>query len=351
MVGFTRYLRLPTRGIGIASPPDPPVPPSGALLLPNDSRLLVSDYHQIAERSTSRLRLRRSIVDGQGYEHCAPGARVSFVTDATSVSFLVYYNDLVTRDDARNFVAEVLVDGVSAGTFTNPAGAGGPSTVLQTLTLAAGSKTVALIWPYGDGMDLLSVTLNTGSTASAAVRPAGKIVFQGDSITHGFSSSKSTQSWPYKTAALLNRQLINLGYGGRGANGSDASALTGTGADRVAYMIGFNNFYPASNLAAFQSAVESWITIARAALPAAKLYLVSPIYSTKTAADYGHTTELQAYRDRVQAAEAAAGDAETYFVDGLTVMTNNGSRLLDGIHPNDTGSGEIPAALAATIAA
>ena len=340
MVGFAVYKRITSQTSA----------PAGDLILPNDGRLTISDYQTISDRSSTRLRFVRSVVDGQGYEHCAPGARVSFTTNATLAAFSVHFNDLVTRDDSRNFVAEIRVNGTSVATFTNPSGASGPADVVHSINMLGGSKNIELIWPYGDGMDLTNIIVTAGASVSAPSRPSGKIICQGDSITHGFWATRATQSWAFKLAEAKSRQLINLGYGGRAANASDANALAGTGADRVLYMIGFNNFYPNTGVVAFQTAVQGWITNARAALPSAKLYLLSPIYSTKLAADYGHATELQAYRDSVLAAEAAAGDAETYYVDGLSLMTNSADRLSDGIHPNDLGSSEIATALESIIA-
>lgn len=339
--------RKPSTYRRVASPPDPVYVPGGTVIAPSDERLLVSDYQQIAERSPTRLRFVRSIVDGNNYQHCAPGARVSFETDATEIAFEVYYNGLVTRIGARNFVSTVLIDSEVHSTFTSPTGESGPSSYTHTITgLADSSKAVTLVWPYADGMDLITVTVNDGATVSAgSSRPSGVFAAAGDSITHGFSAIKTTDTWAYGLAEDLGRQLVSLGYGSRTAVATDANALIGTGADRVTYMIGYNNFAAQSNVAAFQAQVEGWIANARAALPAAKLYIISPIYSPNT-----NTIPLSSYRTAVQAAEAAAGDAETYFVDGLSLMSNSNDRLADGVHPNDTGAAEIRSAMAGIIA-
>ncbi|MER8409627.1 hypothetical protein NKH16_34280 [Mesorhizobium sp. M1307] len=42
----------------------------------------------------------------------------------------------------------------------------------------------------------------------------------------------------------------------------------------------------------------------------------------------------------------AAGDANIFYIDGLTLTTNGTGSIADGIHPNDTGSAEWAAAIA-----
>lgn len=319
-------------------------------IIASDARLVASDYQTLSQTAV-RIRMTRSIVDGQGYEYCSPGARVSFVTTSTSIVFTVLYNNLVTRDDARNFIAAVYVDGVLNSTFHGADNVTAEETYVHTISgLSSAPKTVSLVWPYGDGMDLLNVGLDDSATISLSPpRPARKILTQGDSITHGSFAPDITKAWSFKLATAKGRQLVNLGYGGRAASAADGLQIGVSGVDRVVYMIGFNNFYPNTNVAAFQTAIQGWITNARATLPSARLYVISPIYSTKTAADYGHSTELQVYRDAVQSAVTAVGDSRTQFVNGLAIMTNSADRLQDGIHPNELGASEIAERLALII--
>jgi lysophospholipase L1-like esterase len=317
-------------------------------ILPNDGRLLVSDYHTIAERSATRLRFSRPLADGSGYQHCAPGARVSFITNASSVRFRVAYNGLVTRTGSgRNFVSVVLVDGALHSSFTNPLGEAGAAVVDHVVELSSLPRQYDLVWPYGDGMDLLAIILNAGASLFQGIRPLGKMVVAGDSMTQGFEATDVLASYALSLPAAKARQLINMGYGGRRCFASDAGeALTGTGADRVVYLIGFNDFFGQVSLATFQSEAQGWITAARAALPSAKIYIVSPLYSPATAA-----IPLSSYRSALQAAEGGVGDAETFFIDGLSLMANDLSSLApDQIHPNNFGMSQVWMNLAAQIA-
>jgi lysophospholipase L1-like esterase len=317
-------------------------------MTPDDARIDVTDYASIVERTPTRLRFVRPIVDGNNYQNCSPGSRARIRTDATAITWTVYYNGLVTRLGARNFIAVVLVDGAIAGTFTSPNGETAVSTVVYTLNLpSAAMRTIELIWPYGDGMDLLSVEVNSGASfETPAARPSGILACQGDSITHGFAATKITDTWAYKLAVAKGRRLLNDANGSNTAVATQANSLAGSGADRVVYMIGYNNFVAQTALATFQAAVEGWINNAEAALPSAKIYVISPLYSPNT-----NTITLAQYRTSVQSAVTAAGGANVAYVNGLSLMTNSSDRLADTIHPNDLGAGEVATALIPIVAA
>ena len=318
--------------------------------LPNSASFTVSDYASIAEQSASTLRFLRPITDGYQFENASPGSRVSFTTTATSVRVSMFHNTLVlyNADISTTFsVGAILVDGVELKTFNWSNGWDAAGIVTIEFSLSAGSKTVTIVWPYWTGFELRKIEVNTGATMTTVSRPANKIAVCGDSISQGSTASKVTTSWPYLLAIAENKQLVNIANGGATAVASQGSALSGLGCNVVTYMIGYNNFVAQTPLVTFQTAVQGWITNARAALPSAAIYVISPIYSPNT-----NTITLAQYRSAVQAAELATGDANTFYVDGLSIMTNNINRLYEGaagIHPNDLGSSEIATNLAAIV--
>lgn len=313
---------------------------------PNNAALLVSDVRSVAVRDATTLRFERPIVGASGYRNAAPGARVTFQTDATILRLDLFWNALMTRADTFQSVGSVLVNGVEVATFQSPFAYNVTGLDRPVFALAAGSKTVTIVWPYSAGLELRGVGINPLASLSApAARPTALLAACGDSITHGFTVGKTTESWAFKLAAAEGRQLFNLANGSETAVAANATtALTGTGAQVVTYMIGYNNFVAQTPLATFQAAVEGWITNARAALPSAAIHIITPIYSPNT-----NTITLAQYRTAVTSAEAAAGDANTYLIDGLSIMTNSADRLADGVHPNALGSDEIATALGALI--
>ena len=241
----------------------------------------------------------------------------------------------------------MLADGVEVATFTNPSTNTASATVETLVTFGSvATRKIEIIWPYGDGMELVNVKVVSGSTVTiASARPTNKLLLLGDSITHGFYASKVTASWAYLLCGLKSVQMISEGYGSLRTVGSyGTSSATGSGAYAVTVALGYNDFGAQIALATFQTAYQLILTNIRAALPSAKIYVITPIYSTST-----NTIPLSDYRTYIGNAVTAVGDVNTVLIDSLTLMTNNSNRLADGIHPNDTGSAEIATALAALI--
>jgi lysophospholipase L1-like esterase len=324
------------------------------VVYPNDDRLLVSDYAQIAERSAARLRFIRPLADGQGFEHCAPGARVSFYTRAPSVTFEVYFNALVIRDDARNYKAKVFVDGADAGTIEGTAGPNTPQEVSRSILLGPSQlRKVELVWPYGDGMDLNLIRIPAGFGLGAAEpRPQEVIITVGNSITQGYTGDDVSKTWSFILANELGRTLINGGYGGRTAVATDGTwagqlaAPHGANAT-IVYMIGVNNCIAQSSLTAFMEQVAGFIANARAEAPLARIIVVSPFYCPAIEAN---TIPLDSYRTKTQEAVDESGDANVEWRDGKLAMANNPELFVgDLVHPNSLGHAAAGAGLAAMI--
>jgi len=341
---FRRFRRPGLSGAGWTAQPVPL----------NSASITVSDYATIASQTATELRFSRPITDGNGFQNSAPGARVSFTTNSRNLRLTVLWNALVTRSDAQSSintyysVGAVVVDGVRIGTFRSSNLYNTVATQQFEFTMAAGTKTVVIYFPYWTGMTLTGLEIEQNATIGTVSRPASKLAVCGDSITHGALATSGDALWAVQLAELETLQLVNFANGGAGAVAADATtALTSggaTGTTKVTYMIGYNNFVAQTSLVTFQTAVQGWITNARAALPSAAIHVISPIYSPNT-----NTITLAQYRSAVQAAELAAGDANTFYIDGLSIMTNNTDRLADGIHPNETGAGEIATNLAALV--
>jgi lysophospholipase L1-like esterase len=318
---------------------------TGDAFAPNDAGLTVFNIDGVAEQSADTLRFERPIATAENYQHAAPCATVAFSTESEALGLSLYWNALITRLDTFQDTGVVLVDDAEIGTFRSGLTATETGLATYNFGLGAGTKTVKIVWPTAAGVELRQIVLDVGETPSAITPPTTKLVVCGDSITHGIPQLKSTQTWPYLLAADKGWQVFNNANGGAQANSAHAtSALAGTGASHVTYMIGYNNFIAQTPTATFQATIETWIANARAALPSAQIYLITPIYSPNT-----NTITLADYRSAIVAAEAAAGDVNTSVIDGLTLMTNNTNRLIDGIHPNATGSQEIATALAAIL--
>ncbi len=332
----------------VANTADVPAPVTLTLVPPDDAGIDYSDY--ASKTTTSDLnRFSRPVVDGQGYEYCAPGARIRVKVAGRRVLFKLRYNHLVIREDARNFVGAVYVDGVFRQTFTSPTGILSAADVLLTLYFNTDAlRTIEIVMPYGDAIDFLGYYRETAAAVSTpAARPSTVLMTAGDSITHGFYATDVTKSWPFLVGVAKDWQVINEGYGGRLAIETDGTDYGANACDILTYMIGYNDFVAQTPLADYKDAVKGFVTSFRATSGHATtpIYLISPIYSPNTAASIGHSggIELSEYRTQVSDAVTeltTAGDANVHFIDGLSLVTNDSSYLEDGIHPNNPGSAD-----------
>jgi hypothetical protein len=331
-------------------------PPVVSTVLPNDAAWTYSDLAGSWSVTASRARATRPIVDEQGYEHCAPGARASIVVSAVAPTLLtlrVRYTGLVTRTDTYADVGTVMVNGAAARDFACPVPKSGPHPISAATVLVPvgiGSNSISVIWPYCASLDLEALGLPAGVTLGAApARPSKRIVGFGDSRTHGFNVSRALASWLDLAAAGASAQALNLGYGGRQIIPADGTAAGGLGADGAVYLCGFNNFYGGgASLPAVQAAYELLISNYRAAAvlagkPASKLVMLSDLYSTSDVGQggpyAGNSPTLQQFRNAMQAAVTAVADANTVFLAGNAGGMPIGTGTLpDGVHPNDVGA-------------
>lgn len=309
--------------------------------LPNNANLTVSDYVNIAEQSTTRLRFSRPAGDNNAFIGCAPNTRVSFTTDATYLRLnLAYANN--PGGSNRLATGAILVNGVEYGTFLYSGSL--PGSGQHDFTLPGGSNVVTVLWPSSADTDLTSVLLDSGaSLAAAPARPTNRIVFAGDSITQGFSVTKPTLAWTELTAVNQSRQAFNVAYGAAPASVYDATAMLATvsNADLGVYMVGTNDLFNQYPLSQYDTHLRGWIRKAKSLMTTPRLFIASPIFNGGT-----WTITLAQYRAQAQSTVQALmtygnGDERLFYLNGADLMPSNASGLADGVHPNNTGANEI----------
>jgi lysophospholipase L1-like esterase len=311
---------------------------AAAQYTPNNAVFNYSDYCSVSVTS-ARARFSRPTADGQGLENTNPGARVRFVTNADSLTILLQYTNLLNFGNYNGF-GVVLANGAVVATFGRDKGSAGPLNVYVNLG-SVSSRTIEVVMPYCASVDFLGVNLPAGATLSApAARPATKLAAGGDSITQGFFATQINTTWGEVLANAKGYQYVNHGYGGRQCQPADGTAIANLGGTMFSYLIGYNDFAAQLALATFKANYLSFLANFRAVSVGAKLYCITPIFSTNT-----NTLTLEMYRQQIRDALTSLGNPLNVLVEGLTLMTNNANRLFDGIHPNDTGAAEIAANL------
>ena len=338
-------------------------------IAPNNAAFSVSDFSGTITQDASKIRLTRSIVDGQGFEHCAPNARVRFtVTNATYSHVLIKlnYTSLVTRLDTYNGVGSVLIDGALSRDFDGPkahvSGQPHPSGIVNVLIkVASGAHLIEVVMPYCASVDFVGVDIAaTASISAASARVSKRGVFFGDSITHGFHSSRIRAHWPSLVAATELSQIINYGYGGRQLEVADGTTAGAMGCDYAVYLIGFNNFLPGGGSTTtfknnYKTLLGNFRTASTAAgKPSAKFYAITPFdapSATGSGAFAANSPTLEAFRQAIRDAITEQADANVVLVEGLAGgMPTGTSNFPDGIHPNDAASAVIAPIISGVIA-
>lgn len=320
------------------------IPVTTVALAPNHASISQSDYCAIDTKDATKVRFVRPIMDGQGFETCNPGARIArFITNSQTLTIRLAYTGLVTRVDTYNATGWVLVNGAKYQSFTAAKNIGVSSPVLVALSFpSAVYRTIEVVLPYCASVDLTGVDIESTATISAAAgRPTTRIVCAGDSITHGFTTTDESVSWPYLLGAAKNWETVNLGYGGRQLTASDGTKLANLLPDVATYLIGYNDFNYQNALATFKANYKSFINNFRAVAPSVKLYCITPLWTSVVKA-----IPIESYRQQIRDALTELGNPLNILVEGTTLTVGGaGSFNADGIHPNDTGASEIATAL------
>ncbi len=324
------------------------IPVSMVQLPPNHAAISQSDYCAIGTKDATKVRLVRPIVDGQGFETCNPGARIArFVTNSQSVNIRLAYTGLVTRVDTYNATGWVLVNGEKFQSFTHSQDIGHSNPVLVSLAFPTATyRTIEVVCPYCASVDLTGVDIeSTAAIAAPGARPATVLAVGGDSITHGFSTTDVSASWPFLLAAAKGWQVKNVGYGSRQCYTADGTTMGSVTPSVACYLIGFNDFNNQKALATFKSDYKGWINNFRAANPSVKIYCITPLWTSVVKA-----IPIESYRQQIRDALTELGNPLNILVEGPALTLGGPASFNgDGIHPNDTGASEISAELTAIV--
>jgi hypothetical protein len=308
---------------------------------PNDPWARAFGYRTILEQSATALRGERAIAAALDYRASNPGAGLTFKTNSRWIDVQVLFNAVATRDDnAFDDFAEVLVDGVTAATWTGSATAQRPRRVIQRVTLGASMvmRTVEIVCPYGDGMVIEGFQVEGAADCeSAATAPTNVLIGVGDSITQGYNTTKPSAAWLWLLGKAMTRRTINLGIGGQTASSAHiadaAAAVAADGANAtILWMIGVNNGLQQLSVSAFKSQIAAGITAARAAAPSAKIVCIGPPWCPNAEA---LTIPQDSYRTAMSEAVSESTAGNVFYVNAKPAYANDSVDIPDGVHPQD----------------
>ena len=310
----------------------------------------------VTEGDAVARRLHRPLdMPGKGYGWDNPGAEIAFRTAARSVSVRLRYSAAHISTSARNGIGLVVVDDAwrSATTFNdgNRAVQRAVTTIDVPLKVpaAAGEHRYRIVLPYGDSVDFLGASVESGASIAADDQPKRpRWVAYGDSVTQGFEASHIGTSYGWQVAQLRGWELLNLGLGGRVCVPGDASAIAGLAPDLVTIAIGVNDWQGGIPPATYGAHLATLLDQLNALRPATRIAVLSPLWVGDDWKPAGAKQPLADYRSAAEATVAARPWAQ--FVDGASLIAHERALFnRTAVHPNDQGFAQMAEHLAATL--
>ena len=321
-------------------------------IAPDDSHISYTGYvHRElvpanGEGGTSVMRFDRQIdMAGRGYRWDNPGTTISFRTDATTIEAVLNYNGLHVSTSARNPRGVYSVDGVFKREWSFKTRQQGvarePETVVVPLSNGGveGFHQYELFLPYGDSVDFAGLRVNPGAKFEVSEAPAKpRYVAYGDSITHGFSSSEISKTYPFIIGQKKGWSVINLGLGGRSSTPSDGTLVASLKPDVVTVLMGTNDWQGGVPLEKYRANLDAFLTNLRAGSPETPVYLLTFLWVNPTWNPPAKVADLESYRQIVREVAAARKDANLYVIEGPSLIDEKPA-LFDPVpvHPNDAG--------------
>ena len=259
--------------------------------------------------------------------NCPTGVRIAFATDSPFVAL-----ELAYFAEARPiYTMDVIVDGGEIQTY----GPGEKSPEFSALIELPGNglHQIEIHLPH-----LVEVRLHALAVAAgAAVKPircARTILFFGDSITQGMTTSSPARAFAPRLASMLQADFRNVSVGGAVFEDDFGKLALRYPWETVFLAFGANDFVTNVPLDVLDQRVRKILRSLCRRRSARHLMLTPiPLPAKPGKNDNGDT--LQDFRDVIA---AAAKEFPVQLIDGTTVIPADDRFYADGCHPNDMGA-------------
>lgn len=295
---------------------------------------------------TAVMRFDRQIdMAGKGYRWDNPGTTISFRTDATEIEAVLNYNDLHISTSARNPKGVYSVDGEFKRQWSFKTTQQGvtrqPETVVVPVSNGGveGFHQYELFLPYGDSVDFAGLRVNPGAKFEAVTSPEKpRYVAYGDSITHGFTSSEISKTYPFLIGKKKGWNVINLGLGGRASTPGDGTLIASLKPEVVTVLMGANDWQAGVPLEKYRANLEAFLSNLRKDLPETPVYLLTFLWVNPSWNPPSKVADLESYRQVLREVAAARQDANLHVIEGPALIDEKPT-LFDPVpvHPNDAG--------------
>ncbi len=319
-----------------------------------DPRFHFSDYQSLL-RNGQRIGFCRTIPNDRKYHLDSPGARMRFRCNAGKILVDLLYRERIHPQRSQNSIGTWLVDGKNRDEWKferSKRDGCGNEPVTVRLPADGEMHTYELILPYGDIVELHSVSVNSESEFEAPPpRPPVRCVFFGDSITQGFCASRIDRTFPFLVGELLDYEVINLGIAGIGLNPGSAKVLGGIPMDRMVVEIGANDWKDGMLPEEFRKNTDKFLHDFRSFQQETPVWWITPPWISPKWKLKTMRYELDLYRDIIREEVEKRRDPNLHVIDGLELIDHD-TQFYDQVpvHPVDAGYEQMAERLALHLA-
>lgn len=181
-----------------------------------------------------------------------------------------------------------------------------------------------------------------------------RVLFHGDSITHGHGVTSPRETYVWQVAEKVNCVPLNYGFGGTAwADNVIAETIAArTDWDVLTIMLGANSLAGADSAgkpetaAQYEKKYDAYLETIRVAAPTKPILCITPILNRLDLARGGNQNgeRPDVYRDGITRVvqRRRRSDANLYLLDGLSMVDDPLFLLVtDTVHPNDAGMNHI----------
>jgi lysophospholipase L1-like esterase len=223
---------------------------------------------------------------------------------------------------------------------------------------------VLLPFYYRNGEIIIHAVGIDAEATAARAQPdhLPRVLFHGDSITHGHGVTSPRETYPWQVSEKLGCVPLNYGFGGSAwADNVLAQTIASrTDWDVLTIMIGTNSLIGMDSngqpetAGQYAAKYDAYLATIRAAAPSKPILCITPILNRADLKRPGNQNgeRPNLYRDGITNVvhRRQQSDSNLYFLDGLTLVDDPLFLLVtDNVHPNDAGMHRIAEGVAAVL--
>lgn len=204
----------------------------------------------------------------------------------------------------------------------------------QTFTLSEGDKEITIYFPYSSQAKIKEISLDDGSYLSP-IKPDKILLAFGDSITHGYDTLISSNSYANKLADMLGYQIYNKAVGGEICFPELAKTKDDFTPDLITVAYGTNDW---ANITSdeFENNYREFLSNLTSTYPTTKIFTLAPIWRKEILTQEKVFGDFRLVNEIIE--KLTLNYENVYHIDCFDFIPKDSKYFSDGrLHPNDSG--------------